>query len=377
MEQRQKLIDILDTGLISVTEACRLFSVSRKTAYKWIERFAEEGPVGLEERSRAPKYNPRELSVIMRQRLIRLRTERPTWGPRKMLAFLAAREPGLRLPAASTVGDFLKREGLVRPRRRRTFRAATPTGLHKANAPNDCWCVDFKGDFVVENRRCFPLTVTDLYSRFLLGCEALPSTHTDPAMRVFERLFHEYGLPSAIRSDNGTPFASTGLAGLSRLSVWWMRLGIRLERIPPGKPQHNGQHERMHRTLKAETTKPAEATFVAQQRRFDDWREDFNTERPHEALDNAVPAALYTPSQRSMPSKLKEYEYPPHLLLRLVHNQGAIKWKKRHVYVSESLKGQVVGLEELDDKLFALRFLNLELGFFDARGPVGKVLPLP
>jgi transposase InsO family protein len=312
----------------------------------------------------------------MKQRLVWLRKQRPSWGPRKLLAFLAAREPSLKLPAASTVGDFLKREGLVRSARRRLFHGATPTNLQQAHAPNDCWCVDFKGDFIVEHRRCYPLTVTDSFSRFLLGCEALDSVATKGAWPVFERLFHEYGLPNSIRSDNGAPFASSGLAGLSRLAVWWLRLGIRLERIPPGQPQYNGRHERMHRTMKAEATKPPEATFPAQQRRFDAWREDFNTERPHEALGNEVPAAIYQPSARSMPSRLQDFEYPSHLLLRRVHQNGCIKWKKRYVHLSEALGGQVIGLEQVDEGMYAIRFCALELGFLDVRGSPPKLVPV-
>jgi transposase InsO family protein len=376
MEQRKKFIGVVETGVLSVAEACRRFGVSRKTGYKWLARFELGGIAGLEERSRAPKHTPRALTPAMKQRLLLVRTRYPHWGARKILSWLEKREPSLELPAASTVGDLLKREGLIPPRRRSQHRGASPTGLQEPHSPNDCWGVDFKGDFVVQHRRCYPLTVTDSFSRFLLGCDALDTTAINVARPVFERLFLEYGLPSAIRSDNGCPFASTGLAGLSKLSVWWMRLGIRLERIPPGQPQHNGRHERMHRTLKAEATKPPEATFAAQQRRFDVFRAYFNTERPHEALGNDVPATVYQPSLRQLPSTLPDIEYPSHHLLRRVHPSGCIKWRKREVYVSAALEGEVLSLEEVADDIWALRFCALQLGYVDARSQSPKMLPL-
>lgn len=376
MEQRKKFIGVVETGVLSMAEACRLFGVSRKTGYKWLERFAAEGITGLEERSRAPKHTPWALTAMMKRRVLFVRRQHPSWGPRKILGFLALREPSLDLPAISTVGDLLKREGLVASKRRASRRSATPTGLEEATAPNDCWAVDFKGDFVVEHRRCYPLTISDSFSRFLLGCEALDTTATAMARPVFERLFREYGLPSAIRSDNGPPFASTGLAGLSKLSVWWLRLGIRLERIPPGKPQHNGRHERMHRTLKAEATTPPEPTFAAQQRRFDAFREYFNTERPHEALGNNLPAAVYQPSQRDVPTTLPDIEYPAHHLLRRVHNQGGFKWRSRYLHLSDSLVGEVVSLEEVDNDSWAIRFGDLQLGFLDDRGESPKVVAM-
>ena len=379
MDQRKKFIGVVETEAMSISEACEAFGISRKTGYKWLERYDADGIAGLEERSHAPKNAvPWALSSSMKQRLIALRRRRPRWGPRKMLAWLEEREPELDLPAASTVGELLKREGLVRSRRRVRHPRATPSELRVATAPNDCWCVDFKGQFVVGHEYCYPLTATDLFSRFLLGCRGLTTTATEEARPIFERLFREYGLPGAIRSDNGPPFASVGLGGLSRLSVWWVRLGIRLERIPPGAPQHNGQHERMHRTLKAETAKPPEATFVAQQRRFDDFRVDFNTERPHEALRNKVPVSIYQPSQRDLPATLPELEYPAHYVLRSVRSgDGHIKLKGDALYVSDALKGEVVGLEEIDDDIWKLFFGPLLLGIISARASKVKLAPMP
>ncbi len=330
MDEKSNFVGVVKTKSMTVTEACERFSISRKSAYKWLGRFDKQGIAGLVELSRKPKRCPWAMSKAMSTKLIALRKRRPRWGPGKILAWLEKREPQLDLPASSTVGELFKREGLILTRRRRRFPAkATPTNLHQPLAPNDLWCVDFKGDFIVDHRRCYPLTATDAFSRFLLGCHALESTNTEGARPVFERLFREYGLPGAIRSDNGPPFASTGLAGLSKLAVWWMRLGIRLERIPPGKPQYNGQHERMHRTLKAEATKPPEATFAAQQRRFDDFRFDFNVERPHEALGNEMPSSVYSPSSRDFPSTLRALEYPGHYALRGIRTDGSIKWRAR------------------------------------------------
>lgn len=378
MDEKSKFIGVVKTKSMTVTEACERFRVSRKSAYKWLGRFDRQGIAGLAELSRKPKHCPWALPKSMRTRLIALRKRRPRWGPRKILSWLEKHEPQLELPASSTVGDLFKREGLILTRRRRRFPAkATPSNLHEALAPNDLWCVDFKGDFIVDHERCYPLTATDAFSRFLLGCHALKSTNTEGARPVFERLFREYGLPGAIRSDNGPPFASTGLAGLSKLAVWWMRLGIRLERIPPGKPQYNGQHERMHRTLKAETTKPPEATFTAQQRRFDDFRFDFNVERPHEALGNEMPSSVYSPSSRDFPPKLTELEYPSHHALRGIRSDGSIKWKTSNFYVSAALIGEVVGVEEMDDQLWHLHFGSLLLGVIDGRGKAIKLLPVP
>ena len=375
VEERKKFIDAVLAKSMPFCDVCELFGISRTTGYVWMERFRERGQAGLVDLSRAPKRRPWALEPEIARKLIALRKKRPRWGPRKLLGNLALREPLLELPAASTVGELLKREGLVKARQRRLFPGATPTGLEEAKAPNDCWAVDFKGQFIVDHAYCYPLTASDLFSRFLLGCTALRSTDAAGARPVFERLFNEYGLPGGIRSDNGTPFSSVALGGLSALAVWWVRLGIRLERIPPGKPQHNGRHERMHRTLKDETCKPAQPTLEAQQRCFDAFRFDFNVERPHEALDNDVPAAVYEPSTRCFPSKLPELEYPGHLALRRVRADGGIALLNQHLFLSEPLAGEVVGLEEMDDRLWHLHFGPIFLGIIDGRGRTLKLIP--
>lgn len=376
VEERKKFIEAAQAKSMPFSELCRRFGVSRETGYTWVERYHQQGVTGLEDRSRAPKRRPWALSAEMAKRLIALRKKRPSWGPRKMLGYLELHHPELELPAASTVGELLRREGLVTPRRRKRWPAgATPTGLEAVSAPNDCWAVDFKGQFVVDHEYCYPLTTSDLFSRFLLGCTALRSTETLGVRAAFERLFHEYGLPGAIRSDNGVPFSSVALGGLSTLAVWWVRLGIRLERIPPGKPQHNGRHERMHKTMKAEACRPPAPHLDAQQDRFDAFRLDFNTERPHEALANEVPAAVYEPSQRSYPSTLAELEYPGHFAMRRVRHDGSIKLLSQELYLSEPLAREVVGLEELDDRLWHLHFGPVFLGIIDGRGHRLRLIP--
>jgi transposase InsO family protein len=374
--QREDFIEAFGAKSMPFSALCESVGISRKTGYKWLDRYHEGGVAGLADRSRAPRQVPWALSHEIARKLIALREKRPSWGPRKMLAYLKSHEPDLGLPAASTVGELLKREGLVKSRRRRRWPAgATPTGLKQPKAPNDCWAVDFKGQFVVDHDYCWPLTTSDLFSRFLLGCTGLRSTDARGVKPLFERLFQEYGLPKAIRSDNGVPFSTTALGGLSRLAVWWVRLGIRPERIPPGQPQHNGCHERMHRTMKAEACKPAESTLEAQQRRFDAFRLDFNIDRPHEALGNEMPAAVYEPSQRCYPAKLSELEYPDHFALRRVRHDGGIRLLKQEVYLSKPLIDEVVGLEEMDDQLWHLHFGPLFLGILDGRGSKLRLIP--
>ena len=376
VEEREAFIEAAKAKSMPFCDVCAAYGIVPKTGYKWLERYHQGGVAALKDRSRAPKRVPWALSRDMAKKLIALREKRPKWGPRKILGYLETHESGLELPAASTVGELFKREGLVKSKRRRRWPAgATPTGLVEPKAPNDCWGVDFKGQFVVDHEYCYPLTTSDLFSRFLLGCTALRSTATLGVWPIFERLFREYGLPGAIRSDNGVPFSSIALGGLSALAVWWVRLGIRLERIPPGQPQHNGRHERMHKTMKAEACKPPEATMPAQQRRFDAFRLDFNIDRPHEALGNEAPAAVYEPSQRCYPSKLPELEYPGQFALRRVRHDGSIKLLRQELYLSEPLAGEIVGLEEMDDQLWHLHFGPIFLGILDGRGKRLKLIP--
>jgi transposase InsO family protein len=288
-------------------------------------------------------------------------------GPKKIIARLEEMHPALQWPAASTAGDILSRAGLIEKRRRRNPPAhPLRKGAPVATEPNDLMTIDYKGQFLLRNGTyCYPLTVVDHATRFLLACDAFPSTQGPHTRRAFERIFRTYGLPRAILSDNGSPFGSPGLARLSRLSLWWLRLGIAVERIVPGHPEQNGAHERMHRTLKAETTRPPERTLKGQQARFDRFRHDFNHERPHEALGQKRPATLYTPSPRPYPSTLPPIEYPGHLEIRKVDDRGYIKWRNDKLFLSHTLCGEFVGLEEIDEKVWSLYYSSILLARFD------------
>lgn len=350
-------------GTRSVLELCAEYGISRKTGYKWIERYIRRGPAGLEDRSRRPRHAPNATAPIVVDALVALRRRHPTWGAKKLLAVLRRRHPGWPLPKRSAVCQLLKRHGLVR--RRTPRRVIGHPGRPGAAilAPNHVWCADYKGQFRMGNGRyCYPLTVSDGYSRFLLGCQGLTSTAVNEAKPVFTRLFHEYGLPQFIRTDNGVPFATNTLARLSRLSAWWIRLGVQPQLIEPGQPQQNGRHERMHRTLKAETTRPPAAALRSQQLKFDQFRREYNELRPHEALELQPPVSAYQPSTRAMPSKLPALEYPDRFEVRYVSANGGIRWNCAWVNVSTVCAGEYVGLEEIDDGVWNVYFGSLRLG---------------
>ncbi len=363
MHQRTLFIADHLRGTQSVTDLCAEYGISRKTAYKWIDRYIRRGPMGLEDRSRRPRSTPSATPEPIVDALIALRHRHPTWGPKKLLAYLARRHPTWKLPGRSVTAALLKRRGLIRRRtpRRVIGHPGKPPAL--IVTPNQVWCADFKGQFRMGNGRyCYPLTVTDGFSRYLLGCHGLPSTAVHGARPVFTRLFQEYGLPQYIRSDNGVPFATNTLARLSRLSAWWVRLGVLPQLIEPGRPQQNGRHERMHRTLKQEATRPPAAAMPSQQRRFDRFRREFNEERPHEALDQRPPASVYEPSPRPMPKTLPPLEYPDRFEVRYVSANGGIRWNKAWVNVSTTCIGEYVGLEEIDDGIWNVFFGPLRLG---------------
>jgi transposase InsO family protein len=350
-------------GTHSVVELCAEYGVSRKTGYKWIDRYIRRGPAGLEDRSRRPRSAPNATAPMVVDALLELRRRHPTWGAKKLLVVLHRRQPSWQLPKRSAVCNLLKRQGLIlrRTPRRVIGHPGKPNTL--IVAPNQIWCADFKGQFRMGNGRyCYPLTITDGYSRFLLGCQGLTSTAVAGAKPVFSRLFREFGLPRFIRTDNGVPFATNTLARLSRLSAWWVRLGVLPQLIEPGKPQQNGRHERMHRTLKAEATRPPSAAMRSQQRRFDRFRAEFNEVRPHEALEMRTPAALYQPSPRSMPARLPPLEYPDRFEVRYVSANGGIRWNCAWVNVSTVCVGEYVGLEEIDDGVWNVYFGALKLG---------------
>lgn len=362
VDERVKFVAAVLEGKHSVSALCDAFDVSRKTAYKWLGRYRREGPEGLLDRSRARKTSPR-IEPAVEELIVSMRKRHPTWGPKKILTELTQ---SIELPARSTVANVLARHMLVTKRRKRAQQAVYASPLKRAQQSNDVWCVDFKGDFRLANgRRCYPLTMTDAYSRFLLCCRALHTKRTPSAWDVFEEIFREYGLPLVIRSDNGTPFSSTG--GLSTLAIWWIKMGIRPERIAPGQPQQNGSHERMHRTLKAEATRPAKANHKAQQREFNRFVQVYNEVRPHEGIGMKKPKALYRPSPRLLPDYLPELSYPKHFETRRVSSCGQIKLNGRGVFVSHALKREQIGLEQREDGLWIAHFGMLQIGVFDER----------
>ncbi len=326
--ERARLVAAHLDGQFSVTELADRFSVSRPTVYKWIERFKYGGAEALADRSRARSTQHARTSPEAERLLVEARRAHPTWGARKLLPYLAVRHDGVEWPAVSTAAAILARHGLTKPRRKRRPPKHPGSTPLVAEAPNAVWTVDYKGQFRMrDGELCYPLTVCDAHSRFILSCHGLPSVEQYAALRQFDRLFREYGLPDAIRSDNGTPFATQALCGLSRLSVWWIKLDIDHDRIDPGQPQQNGAHERMHRTLKAECARPPEHDMASQQVRFDAWRAEFNADRPHEALALAVPASVYTPSAREMPDVLPTPEYPGHYEVRYLSKDGNVRFK--------------------------------------------------
>lgn len=368
MLERTKFVLSVTSGELSFKAQCERFGISRKTGYKLMGRYASEGLAGLGDRSRAPGRCPHALSSETAARILALKQRYPTWGPRKLRDRLATESPEGTWPAVSTIGELLSRHGLVQSRTLRRRAPPMSTPLAHAQAPHEVWSIDFKGQFRLGNGRlCYPLTVTDNASRYLLACRGLYQPRRLPVRETLEGLFRAHGLPWALRSDNGPPFASTGLGGLSTLAVWLIRLGVRPERIAPGKPQQNGRHERMHRTLKAETTRPPSATLAAQQRRFNAFMREFNDERPHEALGGKTPASRYAPSPRSYPALLPEVVYPSGLTLRRVRSNGEFKWKGSLLFLSEALVGEVVGLREVGESVWQIQFGEYPLGVLDER----------
>jgi putative transposase len=352
-------------GGMSMVALCEAYGVSRQAGYVLLRRYAAEGLEGLRPRSRAPHRPGRAMAEEVAVAIIVLRRERPSWGPKKLRAVLVERRPELIWPAPSSIGELLRREGLSEPRRRRCRAIPVSRPFAPVKAANDLWCIDFKGWFRTrDGTRCDPLTVTDADSRYLLDCRILPPTlaAVQPAV---DRLFCEYGLPVAIRSDNGPPFASSGAAGLTRLSVHWLKLGIALERIDPGAPQQNGRHERMHGTLKAETARPPAASPAEQQDRFEAFRRDFNENRPHEALGQVPPIRRYQPSPRPFPDRIEEPWYDPDHAVRRGRPTGEIKWGGALVFISEALAGETIGVAETEGGDWIVRFAAVDLGLID------------
>ena len=357
---------------------CDSFGISRAKGYKWVQRYREQGPGGLEDRKPIARTCPHRTPEAVVDRVVALRKDHPFDGPEKLRARLEALgAQGLKLPAASTIGEILYRHGLIRPRRARLRVPSNPNPLGPCEEPNDVWCVDFKGHFACgDGRRCHPLTISDGASRYLIKCEALDEPKHAPVQVHFERAFREFGLPTRIRSDNGAPFASKAIGGLSKLSVWWVQLGILPERIEPGKPQQNGRHERMHRTLKEQTASPPHASMADQQRAFDRFRHDYNEDRPHEALGQTPPARHYEPSLRVMPEHPREPEYDSELVVRRVKVGGTLSWKGQLLRIGMLLGGQPVGLRQVDDDEWEIFYGPLPIGVLLERGGKARIEPL-
>lgn len=369
MDERMKFVGEWLSGELSMAELCRCYGVSRKTGYKYIDRYRSEGPAGLEDRSRAPHHHPNAIDEERELAILKLRAKHPTWGAKKLKEWLERHRRQQEWPARSTITEMLDRHGLVRRRKWRRHGASQLSPLTLAELANQVWGIDFKGWFLTKDgRRCNPFTVSDLASRYILRLQAVDKPNGEHVWPVLEAAFREVGLPEVIRSDNGPPFASTAAGGLGWLSVQLIKAGVKPERIKPGKPQQNGRHERMHRTLKEETASPPAANQRAQQKRFDDFRRVFNEERPHEALGLDTPAAHYQPSTRAYSGRLREPEYSADHQVRRVRSNGEIKWLGRRVFLSEALIGEPVGIVDTDDGLHTITYGPVFLGRLDRAG---------
>jgi putative transposase len=377
MEEKLRFVFEYDLGERTMTELCQRYEIARETGYVWLRRYRAAGLAGLVERNRAAQRHANQTPEEIERMVLELRQAHMRWGPRKLKRVLERDEPGRAWPAASSIGVLLKREGLVVARRKRTRTVPYTEPLAHADGANRVWCADFKGWFRTrDGERIDPLTISDAHSRYLLRCQAVEKTDTARVQAIFEAAFREYGMPGAIRTDNGAPFASSAVAGLSRLAVWWIKLGIVPERIEAGHPEQNGRHERMHRTLKQEAAQPPAANRREQQRALDRFRQEYNQVRPHEALQMQTPASVYEPSARKFPVRVPEADYPETMLVRSVRPHGHFRWKKKHdVFLSEVLWGERVGLLPVDNRWFTIYFAQFPIARFDSQ--LLRVTPLP
>ena len=368
-EERKKMIEDWLSQKFSKVELAAAYGVTRPTLDKWIDRFKAEGYEGLEDRSTAPKSCPHKTDPKLEEMIVEARRSHPRWGGGKLKALMKRNHPGINWPAESTFDAILKRNGLTEPRRKRRKSGRLRSVGKKSTEPNGVWTADFKGEFRTRDGQwCYPLTIVDEYSHYIIACQGLESTAGDSSQEVFEEVFERHGMPAVIRSDNGVPFSvSHALCGLSQLSVWWIRLGIRPERIDPGRPEQNGSHERMHRTLKDETAIPPAQNATRQQKRFDQFRAEFNHYRPHETLEQTTPGEHYERSERTYCVDLEPMEYPAHFEVRTVSKGGYVRWKGQRIFLSGTLARRRVGFEEVDYGVYSVRFGPVLLGRLDGR----------
>jgi transposase InsO family protein len=366
MDERMNFVMRVQAGE-RVSDLCREAGISRKTGYKFLDRYKRFGPQGLHDETRKPITSPTRYSKELSELVLKLKREKPTWGSDKLLAQLRRRHGQMKLPSRSTIYALLDRHGLVNKNKRKRTHKGQGTLISETNKPNELWCADYKGEFRLGNGRyCYPLTISDHYSRFIIGCQGLENNKTAGAKIGFVEAFEEYGLPDAILSDNGSPFGSVGLFGFSQLSVWWIRLGIKIQRIKPGHPEQNGRHERMHLTLKQNTARPSGANFLQQQEKFDNFKKEFNNERPHDALAMKYPAEIFKSSKKKYPKELLTPEYPLHDLSKNVTATGVVVFNQTNrFHLSQAFCGQRIGLREEEAGLWRVTFVNYDLGYYD------------
>lgn len=377
MHEKLQFIFAYERHELTLTELCERFGIARETGYVWLRRYQQSGPDGLRELNRAPRSHPNQTPPAIERAVLDLRQAHGRFGPRKLKRILEDKEPSQVWPATSTIGEIIKRAGLVVPRKKRRRTEPYTQPLAHAEESNRVWCADFKGWFQTQDgTRIDPLTVSDAYSRYLLRAQAVEKTDSERVRAIFEAAFREYGMPEAIRTDNGAPFASKAVGGLSRLAVWWIKLGIVPERIQAGHPEQNGRHERMHRTMKEAVATPPAEDWRSQQRLLDRFRQEYNEVRPHEALGMRTPAAVYKASMREYPKRVPEPEYPDSMLVYSVQQKGHFRWKKQEVFLSEVLWGERIGLLPVDDDgRFRIYFAQIPIGIFHSRRL--RVTPLP
>lgn len=371
MGVRKEFIERLLQGERMI-DLCREYEISRKTGYKFKKRYLLKGKSGLADLSRAPKQPGTKTPAAIEEMIVAAKQDHPTWGARKLKVEIDRRHSGIVFPSVFTIHAILNRRNLVKRRLRKHRIWPFPDGLSPSRGPNDVWSTDFKGQFRLGDRTwCYPLTISDHFSRFLISCEGLERIDSGETQHIFEDAFRTYGLPRVIRTDNGVPFATMSISGLSKLSVWWMRLGIRIERIDPGHPEQNGRHERMHLTLKQETARPAAANILKQQERFDRFRDEYNARRPHEALEMQYPENVYNSSERSFPEYLEELEYPLHDRIATVSSGGHISlFKHRCIFIGKPLAYQKIGLREMREGQWLASFMLLDIGIIDEKSGV-------